>query len=124
MDWNSSKQGRVSFSSVGAEIIAAAQSTDRSALIPECIQNLFSADHPLPLVLTVDSYGLYSTITTLHEGRDYRLRPSVPRLRDSFDSGEISVMQWVPGRNNLADALTKINPNLSTLLNNTMKTGF
>ena len=123
VDWNSSKQGRVSYSSVGAEILAAAESTDRSALLPACIQNLFGADDLLPLVLTVDSFGLHSTITTLHEGRDYRLRPTVARLRDSLDSGEIAVMQWVPGKTNLADALTKINPHSFSLLNESMQTG-
>jgi len=77
-----------------------------------------------PLVLTVDSFGLYSTISTLHEGRDYRLRPTVARLRDSFESKDISTLQWVPGAVNIADALTKVNPVMFLKLNNIMKSGF
>ncbi len=50
-----------------------------------------------PLVLTVDSLGLHATITTVNEGKDYRLRPKVARLRDSFETGEISVLQWISG---------------------------
>ena len=48
---------------------------------------------PLPFILSVDSHGLYSTITTLHDGQDYRLRPTVSRMRDSFENKEITVMQ-------------------------------
>ncbi len=62
----------------------------------EGLQALHGADTSLPLVLIVDSLGLYATITTVNEGKDYRLRPNVVRLRDSFESGEISVIQWIP----------------------------
>lgn len=37
-------------------------------------------------VIIVDSKSLYDTITTLHENRDYRLRQTVQRKRDSFES--------------------------------------
>ncbi len=79
---------------------------------------------PLPLTLTVDSLGLHTTISTLHEGRDYRLRPTVARLRDSFDAGEISVLQWVPGKHNIADALTKRNTMMYRTLNSVCITGY
>ena len=84
--WHSSKQACISFSSIGAEILAAAESCDRSILLSHCISRTLSLESPLPLAVTVDSLGLYSTITTLHKGRDYRLRPTVARLRDSFES--------------------------------------
>ena len=109
IDWHSSKQSRVSFSSVGAEILAAAAAADRSSLMTEGIRAIHSAQNPLPLVLNVDSLGLHATISTVHEGRDYRLRPTVSRLRDSFESGEIAVLQWIEGQKNIADALTKRN---------------
>lgn len=77
----------------------------------------------LPLVLTVDSNGLYSTITTLHEGSDYRLHPTVARMRDSCQNGEISTMQWILGKRNLADALTKRNIMIFKKLNELMNSG-
>ena len=117
IDWHSAKQSRVSFSSIGAEILAAAESADRAALHYQSLQRLFMSSIRLPLTLLVDSAGLYSTISTLHECRDYRLRPTVARLRDSFESGEITMLQWVPGNCNLADALTKRNSVMYRLLN-------
>ena len=80
------------------------------------ISEIHSADVSLPLVLAVDSHGLYSTITTIHEGRDYRLRPTLSQLRDSFESKELSVMQWIAGKKNTADALSKQNPIIFKIL--------
>ena len=75
----------------------------------------------LPFVLTLDSRGLYSTSTTLHEGGAYRLPPTVSRLWDSFENEEIAVMQWIGGKQNPTDALTKHNVVMFRLLNTLMK---
>ncbi len=77
------------------------------------LQALHSADSPLPFVLTVDSLGLHATINAVHEGKDYRLR----RLRDSFETGEITVIQWIAGHKNIADRLTKRNTAIYKPLN-------
>jgi hypothetical protein len=64
----------------------------------ERIRALFPhASTPLYFELRVDAKGLYDTITTLHESKDYRLRPTVARLRDSFGAEEIRVLRWIPG---------------------------
>lgn len=123
IDWHSGKQTRVSFSSIGAEILAAATSADRGALMAECLQSIHGEEEKVPFVLTVDSNGLYSTITTLHEGSDYRLRPTVARIRDSYENGEISTVQWIPGKKNVADALTKRNIGMFKKLNEVMISG-
>ncbi len=81
------------------------------------LRALHGAESPLPLVLTVDSLGLHATITTVNEGKDYRLRPTVARLRESFETGEISVLQWIAGPTNIADAITKRNPSMYQSLN-------
>ena len=86
LDWHSSKQARVSFSSDGAEILAAAEAADRSLLLTcqeerpvrslqcaQCLSSMITNRKLFRLVLTVDSYCPYSSINTLHEGKDYRL---------------------------------------------------
>ncbi len=87
------------------------------------IRDLFLSNRSLPLVLSVDSRGLYLTVTTLHEGRDYRPRPTVCRLLDSFETGEISVIQWVSGSLNISDALTKRNVSMYMTLNKVCTSG-
>jgi hypothetical protein len=124
LDWSSSKQRRVSFSSIGSEILAAASAADRGFALTESIRALFPhASTPLYFELRVDAKGLYDTITTLHESKDYRLRPTVARLRDSFGAEEIRVLRWIPGPQNLADCLTKGIYVMFRLLNQVMLAG-
>ncbi len=75
------------------------------------------SEYSLPFVLTVESAGLYSTMSTLHDTKDYRLRPTVSRLRDSFESSEIHTVYWIPAQKNVSDALTKRNIVIYKLLN-------
>lgn len=83
IDWSSSKQRRVSHSSYGAEILACAETDDRGFHVKQAVQTLF-ADRKIKHRVNVDSKGLYDTITTLHEGREYRLRQTVQSIRDPF----------------------------------------
>ena len=41
-------------------------------------------------------------------------------MRDSFENGEIATMQWIAGKLNLADALTKRNLEMFRKLNKVM----
>jgi hypothetical protein len=124
LDWSSSKQRRVSFSSIGSEILAAALAADRGFALTASIRALFPhAPTPIYFELRVDAKGLYDTITTLHESKDYRLRPTVARLRDSFGAEEIRVLRWIPGLQNLADCLTKGNFVVFRMLNQVMLAG-
>ena len=77
----------------------------------------------LPFTLTVDSMGLWATVYTLHEGKDYRLRPVASRLRDCYEGGEIHTMMWIPGSKNIADVLTKRNLVAYRLLNDVLTSG-
>jgi hypothetical protein len=110
LDWSSSKQGRVSFSSGGSRILAAALTADRGFALTASIRARFPhAPTPIYLELRLDAKGLYDTITTLHESKYYRLRLIIARLRDSFGAEEIRVLRWIPGPQNLADCPTKRN---------------
>ena len=52
--WQTCNQSCVVFSSIGAEILAAATSVDRGSMMSKCLTNLYKAKVPLPFVLTVD----------------------------------------------------------------------
>ena len=83
-----------------------------------------AAEHPLRFVLTVDSHGLFSTVATLHEGSDYRLLPTVARMRDSLETVEIKFMHWIAEKRNFADALMKRSLGMFKELNDVMRCGF
>lgn len=107
IDWLSCKQSRLSFLSSRAEILAAAHSTDCFSFVEEHFRQLAGPKASIILALTIQSNEIYSTITTLHEGTDYRLWPTAARMRDSSETGKIGSVQWIPGAASLAEALTK-----------------
>lgn len=73
-------------------------------------------------VLHVDSHGLYDTITTLHNGRESRIRQTFQRIRDFFEAGGIDILRWVPSAASLADVLTKRNKEAQKKTNKVIQT--
>jgi hypothetical protein len=117
-DLHSASLKRVEISSTGAEILAAANAADRGLDLTAIVCQFASAPKTRPVELTLVSRVTLDTTATLHEGRDFRLRPTVCRLCDAFSSGEINIMHWAPDLKNIADALTKRNYAMFSLLNN------
>lgn len=70
-------------------------------------------------LLTVNSNGLYSTITTLHEPSDYRERPTVTGILGTFEKAEVATPQWFFGRKNVFSAVTKQIISRHNILNRT-----
>ena len=122
IDWPSSKQKRVSYSPYGAKVLACAEADDREYYIKIGLMSLFP-NTKVRNELSTDLRCLYDTITTLHEGRYYRLRPTVQRIRNSFESHEFNHMRWIAGVGNLSDALTKRNIKTWRLPNEILATG-
>lgn len=122
VSWTSHKQRRVTYSSFGAEILAAASGDDRGFDFKMSLSSLFP-QKPVKHQLLIDSKALFETITTLHQTDDYRLRKTVARIRASFESQELNVVHWIPGTENYADVLTKRNLPLSKRLNDLLNCG-
>lgn len=121
LQFHSGKQRRVVYSSFGAEIIACAEADDRGYALKNGLSELL--DVIIEHELSVDSHGLFDTITTLHDSKEYRLRQTVQRIRDSFESRELDVLRWIRGFLNVADALTKRNPDSWRRLNTLLSEG-
>lgn len=122
LDCGSSKQRRVTHSSYGAEVLACCNADDYGLNLKMAFRSVFE-NHDFPHVLVADSKGLFDTITTLHDGLEYRLRQTGQRIRDSFESHDIDVLRWVQGPAKIADAMTKRSTHSHRLLNRVMSTG-
>lgn len=120
-DWYSNKQRRIVYSSFGAEILACADADNRLFGLRMGMSALLGSD--VESELLVDSKGLFTCITTLSDQREYRLRRTIARIRESFDSEELNRMRWISGRLNLADAPTKWNPEAWALLQSVLNAG-
>lgn len=80
-------------------------------------------DDTIKHILTVDANGFHDNISTLHEGREYRLKQTVQRIRDSFESGDVDILRWEQGCANIANAVTKRNMNKHRLQNRIIRAG-
>jgi hypothetical protein len=103
-DWHSASLKSVTFFSTGAEILAAANAADCGLALTTIVRQFASAPKKVLFELTLDSRGTLDTMATLHEGRDFRLRPTVCRLRDAFSSDEINIMPRASGIKNITMA--------------------
>lgn len=110
IDWCSSKQRRVSYSPHGADL-ACAVADDGGYYVKSGLKGLFAGTKTRSELFT-DWRCLYDTITTLHEGREHRLRTTVQFMRNCFDSRELDLRRWIPGTVNSADARTNRNPKI------------
>lgn len=122
LDWGSHKEKRICHSSYGAEILATEAAEDRGNYY-KTASNALYLDADIKHELNVASKALWDTSTMLHEGREYRLRQSVQKLRNCFECKDLNIMRWIPGNNNIADALTKRNYVITKQLNTLCNTG-
>lgn len=84
LDWYITKKRRVRHSSYGEEILTYADADDRRFYLKDCIKYV-TEGKDIQKVLIVESKGLYDTISTLHNGRKYRLRQTLQCIRDIFE---------------------------------------
>lgn len=85
----------MSYSAYGAEILATTVGDDRGYYYKTAFHYLFPQT-PVGHELNIDSNGHHETIITLHEGKDYRLRQTVQRIRDSFEAKELETIRCMP----------------------------
>lgn len=122
IDWATTKKHRISYHPYVAGILACAYGDDRSFYFKSGFNSLFSIT-VTECELFMDYRCLYDTITTLKEGKGFRLRPTVQRMRNSFDLQELDYTKWLPGTSNHAGALTKRNPNTSKIISELVSSG-
>lgn len=71
----------------------------------------------------VNSKGLYGTIPTYNKGRNLRLKQTVYRIRDLFESGDTDTLRWVQVKASIVDAVTERTLEIHWLLNRIKTSG-
>jgi hypothetical protein len=64
-----------------------------------------------PIVVCTDLYLLYECLIKLGTTQEKRLIIDIIALRQSYERREITEIQWIDKKDNLADAMTKSTPN-------------
>lgn len=91
VDWNGPKKRVVCNSPSAAEIIGAEKCDNRCFYFKETINGMFMKK--LESELFVDLICVFDTIISFHAVKDYRLRPTVYRFRQSFEAKEVKHMR-------------------------------
>ena len=104
--WSSKKLNRVTKSPLASETLALNEGADSGFFVASLLQEIFRTPS-LPVVKCVtDNSSLTETLKTSNLVSDKRLRVDIARLREMVREEEITV-EWVPGKLQVADALTK-----------------
>lgn len=120
IQWCARRLRRVARSSATVEILAAADAMSNGLYL----QHLLRGMHVIhPTELTVDSTSLQSLSTSIKEPEERLNKVDLASIREAFDEGDLTAVHWCPGKQLLADPLTKDNPHTAALLLNALSTG-
>jgi hypothetical protein len=109
LDWKSNNQSRITSSTLGAELLACAQTEFDNVAWTHAIRYTLGA--PVANRVILDSRGLAEHLA--HPSinlPDVRLEAIAAGIRESLASTDLGLIQWVGSRHNLSDGLTKRNP--------------
>jgi len=111
--WSSTKSKRVTRSVLASEIYGMVSGVDMSIVIKTTLDKI-TEQLNLPqvqIIVCTDSYSLYECLVKLGTTKEKRLMIDIMALRQSYERRELTEVRWINGQDNLADAMTKANPN-------------
>ena len=117
VSWKSRKLKRVVSSSTGAEALAINDTVGEIVYIKAVLKEMLGeVVKNIPLEVYTDSKNLVQATNSKSLVEDHRLRIEVAALKESVEIGEVSKVTAVPGKEMLADCLTKRGASAKLLL--------
>ena len=113
--WSSKKLARVVKSPLAAEAMEFANAADAAHLVASSVQEMFGLNDKPVVTCVTDSKSLKDHAETTNTIQDKRLRVDMARIQEMVELGEIKI-QWVNGKQQLADSLTKYGASTLQLL--------
>ena len=112
--WKSKKLNRVTKSPLASETMAVNEAADSRFLVAMMVAEVFNLSKRPDVTCRTDCKSLIDALSTTHVLQDTRLLVDVARLREMVKL-KVSI-EWVDGRFQLADSLTKTGASRDTLL--------
>ena len=113
--WKSKKLSRVTKSPLASETMAVNEAADSGFLVAMMVAEVFNLSKRPDATCRTDCKSLIDAISTTHVLQDTRLLVDVARLREMVKLKEV-LIEWVDGRFQLVDSLTKTGASRDTLL--------
>ena len=121
--WKTNKLRRIVDSTLEAECIALGEGLKEAIYIREIIEEICNLGFKsVPLRAIVDNKNMVDAIHSTAPVEDKRLRRDVSKIKEMLNTGEVSSVSWCPGKDQLADCMTKRTAPYYTLLS-LMQTG-
>lgn len=121
VSWLSHKSKRPTKSVPAAEILATTEAIDEVKMICNAYREILRIK--IETQICVDSKDLFTSLSTQRNSIDRSMRNDVSCIRFKFQVGSLDKITWLPGKLNLADALTKQDSPLTEALRLTLYTG-
>ena len=106
--WNGSKIKRIVSSTLEAETLALVEGVKEAVYLREVVEEVFGLEpRTLEVHALVDSKSTVDAIHSTAPVEDRRLRRDIGIIKQTLNAKEIHSVKWIPGRNQLADGMTK-----------------
>ncbi|KAI0995534.1 hypothetical protein K3495_g12645, partial [Podosphaera aphanis] len=111
--YSSTKCKRVTRSVLASEIYGMVHGVDMAISIGSTLDEILRELKlkSIPIIVCTDSYSLYDCLVKLGTTKEKRLMIDIMALRQSYERRELAEVRWVNAEDNLADSMTKSNPN-------------
>ena len=116
IEWSSKKLDRITKSPIASEASALADAGDVGWLAANILKEICNLKETPRIRCYSDSKSLKDHLSSTKVIQDARLRVDAGRLREMISEEEIEV-RWIPGKDQLADCLTKNGASTVRLLN-------
>ena len=116
LTWESCKIQRVVNSTLAAEMLACKKGAEEAFFLKTLLEEITGSSFAIKINCWVDHKGAVQSINSTNSMIDKRLRIDTAAIRQMLERGEISTVSHCPGKDQLADCLTKRGADGSQLL--------
>ena len=106
--WSANKIKRIVDSTLEAECLSLLSGLKEAIYLREVIEEIFNLkDKEIPVKAIVDNKSTVEAIHSTAPVEDKKLRRDVARIKQMMNLKEIRSVSWCPGKEQLADCMTK-----------------
>ena len=108
ISWRSGKIRRIVDSTLECECLALVDGLKQAVYVREIIEEIFNLDSKsVPVEAIVDNKSTVQAINSTAPVEDKKLRRDISIIKQMLNEKEISSVSWCPGKEQLADCMTK-----------------
>ena len=108
ISWRSGKIRRIVDSTLECECLALVDGLKQAVYVREIIEEIFNLDSKsVPVEAIVDNKSTVQAIHSTAPVEDKKLRRDIAIIKQMLNEREISSVSWCPGKDQLADCMTK-----------------